>query len=176
LNVPRLGEVTKDERFDCYYSQPVAVAMLDGVACKVVLEEYDEEPNKDAYHQTIANLLSASPVILKNAARYIYEYYEDICACYGELEPDFPRIHSAESIWAHIQLGKELYVSRRGYGDNGMYVSLECNCDWEPEHGLQIVFKNGNVVCKVGPYDGHLTNSDAYADDSLEHVVYRRIA
>ena len=26
---------------------------------------------------------------------------------------------------------------------------------------------------KVGGYDGHLTNSDAYADDALEGVVYR---
>jgi hypothetical protein len=25
----------------------------------------------------------------------------------------------------------------------------------------------------VGPYDGHLTNSDAFADSTLENVVYR---
>jgi hypothetical protein len=64
-------------------------------------------------------------------------------------------------------------VSRRAYGDKGVYVSIECNCDWEPEHGLQIVLKNGSEVTKVGPYDGHLTNSDAYADSTLEGVVYK---
>jgi len=63
-------------------------------------------------------------------------------------------------------------VSRRAYGDKGIYVSLECNCNWEPEHGLQLVFKNGSTIKKVGPYDGHLANSDAYADDRLENVVY----
>lgn len=62
---------------------------------------------------------------------------------------------------------------RRTYRDKGIYISLECNCDWEEEHGLQIVFKNGLNVNKIGPYDGHLTNSDADADDSLEAVVYR---
>ena len=42
-----------------------------------------------------------------------------------------------------------------------------------PEYDLQIVFKNGLRVNKVGPYDGHVTNADAYADDSLEDVVFK---
>jgi hypothetical protein len=64
-------------------------------------------------------------------------------------------------------------VARRAYGDKGIYVSVECGCDWEVEHGLQLVFKNGLKVNKLGGYDGHLTNSDAFADESLEDVVYR---
>ena len=50
--------------------------------------------------------------------------------------------------------------------------SVECGCDWEGEHGLQIVFKDGLVVNKVGAFDGHVTNSDAYGDPGLEDVVY----
>ncbi len=67
-------------------------------------------------------------------------------------------------------------MTRRGTGDKGVYVSLECGCDWEQEHGLQIVFKNGLKVNKVGPFNDWLTNSDAYGDDSLEDVVYRSIS
>jgi hypothetical protein len=40
--------------------------------------------------------------------------------------------------------------------DQRVYVSVECECDWEPEHGLQIVFRDGATVTKVGPYDGHV--------------------
>ncbi|MGC7101877.1 hypothetical protein ACPZ19_45000 [Amycolatopsis lurida] len=36
---------------------------------------------------------------------------------------------------------------------------------------LQLVFRDGRDVTKVGPYDGHLTNSAAYADDELDGVV-----
>jgi hypothetical protein len=43
-----------------------------------------------------------------------------------------------------------------------------CGCDWEEEHGLQIVLRNGVRVNKVDGYDGHLTNSDAFADDGPE--------
>jgi hypothetical protein len=52
-------------------------------------------------------------------------------------------------------------------------VMADVECDWEPEHGLQIVFRGGRTVTKVGPYDGHLTNSAAYADGDLDGVLYR---
>jgi hypothetical protein len=41
------------------------------------------------------------------------------------------------------------------------------------EHGLQIVLRNGLEVNKLGMYDGHLTNSDAFADPALEDTIYR---
>lgn len=176
MNVPGLGEINKDERFGCYCSQPLVLAVLNGAECRVVLEGYDEDPNKAEYHVAIENLLSATPSVLREVEGLIYQYYLDIRSYYPENDEDFPRIASADEVWSLIQLGSEPVVSRRGYGDLGVYVSLECNCDWEPEHGLQIVFKDGNKVCKVGPYDGHLTNSDAFADQTLEHVIYRRLA
>ena len=57
---------------------------------------------------------------------------------------------------------------------SGGYVSVECECDWEPEHGLQIVFRDGRTVTKVGPYNGHLTNNSAYGRQDLDDVVYQR--
>ncbi|RDH43718.1 hypothetical protein B9G39_09845 [Zooshikella ganghwensis] len=59
------------------------------------------------------------------------------------------------------------------YGDKAIYISLSCECDWEEEHGLLLVFKEGRYINKLGGYDGHLTNSDAYGDKNLEKVVYR---
>jgi hypothetical protein len=56
-----------------------------------------------------------------------------------------------------------------GLREAGQYVD-----DWEPEHGLQIVFRDGRAVTKVGPYGGHLTNSAAHADDTLDGIVYYR--
>jgi hypothetical protein len=51
-------------------------------------------------------------------------------------------------------------------------MRLECECDWEPEHGLQIVVRHGASVTKVGQFDGHLTNAADYARDDLEGIVY----
>jgi hypothetical protein len=63
-------------------------------------------------------------------------------------------------------------VRRRPYADKGIYISVECGCEWEQEHGLQIVLKSGLKVNKLGGYDGHFTNSDAFDDEGLEHVIY----
>jgi len=52
---------------------------------------------------------------------------------------------------------RDVSVQRDGPGEP-VYVSVECECSWEPEHGLQLVFRGGARVTKVGPYDGHLTN------------------
>ena len=83
-------------------------------------------------------------------------------------------IAEPKDVWGHVSLGSEISVSRMGNGDDTIYLSLESNCDWEEEHGLQIVFKEGKTVCKVGPFDGCLTNAEAYSDQSLVDVVYYR--
>lgn len=38
-----------------------------------------------------------------------------------------------------------------------------------------IVFKDGLIVSKVAPYDGHLTNVSAFGRKDLEDVVYASV-
>lgn len=174
MNIPGLGEVTKDAQFDWYYSEPINLPLLSGHECKIVIEGYDEDQRPEDFHAAIANLLVCSPSVLKAAEQYVFQYYQDVKSSIDPSGEEIPAIDSADEVWRHVELGTEPIVTRRPYGDMGIYVSIECNCDWEPEHGLQIVLKNGSRVTKVGPYDGHLTNSDAFADESLEDIVYRQ--
>ncbi len=174
MNVPGLGDVTKDSRFGWLYSRELPIAVLGGHVCRVVLDGYDEDDRKQDFHEAIANFLAASESVLKAATPYVFQYCQDMNSLWEADDPEYVTIETAEDVWNHVRLGREPLISRRGYGDRGVYVSVECECDWEPEHGLQIVFKSGAAVNKVGPYDGHVTNSDAYADDSLERVIYKR--
>jgi hypothetical protein len=169
MEVPGLGEVAKDEQFGCYYSKPVPVPMFGGKECRIVLEGYDEDERKEDFQVAIANLLSGSPAVLREADEPLYRYYKDLEEWW--LENGNDPIAPAD-VWQHVRLGGEPMVSRRPYGDKGIYISVECGCDWEEEHGLQLVLKNGLKINKLGGYDGHLTNSDAFADDSLENVIY----
>jgi hypothetical protein len=170
MEIPGLGEVTKDEQFGWYYSKPMPVPMFGGKQCRIVLEGYDEDERKEDFHVAIANFLSGSPAVLREADEPLFRYYRDFEEWW--LEDDKRPIKSANELWQYVRLGSEPMVSRRPYGDKGIYISVECGCDWEQEHGLQLVLKNGLKVNKLGGYDGHLTNSDAFDDESLEDVIY----
>lgn len=175
INIPGLGENTKDESSGWLYSAETKAMILGGMACRIVVEDYEEDTAKEDLHIAIRNFLSAPESALKEAEAFIYQYYRDANSIWAPEDQEYLAVATPREIWGHISLGNEPIVSRRPYGDKAVYVSLECNCDWEPEHGLQIVFKNGLKVNKVGPFNGHLTNSDAYDDESLESVVYHRI-
>lgn len=172
IEVPTLGKVQRYEFDNWLKSKPIAVDVFGGKKVEFILEDYAEDEAKEDFHQAIANFLTIDESVLKQAQSHIYQYYKDVADYMTPEEDGYIGAVDPQGIWQHIELGAMPVVSRRAYGDKEVYISLECGCDWEPEHGLQIVFKQGLVVTKVGPYDGHLTNSDAYADDKLENVIY----
>ncbi len=173
MNVPGLGQMTEPDDLGWRRSEPLPVVVLRGQTCRIVLEGYDDDQEKGEFHEAIENFLAADATVLEAAASHIFRYYQDCNADWEPGDEEYIAIQAPADVWDHITLGDEPTVTRRGYGDHGVYVTLECNCDWEPEHGLQIVFRRGLSVCKVGPNDGHVTNSDAYANPGLEHVIYK---
>jgi hypothetical protein len=174
MEIPGLGKVRKDESTGWYCSKPIAVPMLDGKECEVTVEGYDEDECKEEFHTAIANFLAGNPAVLREADEALFRYYQDFEAYW--LEEGNPRIRTAKKLWQHVEFGFEPMVTRRHHGDKKVYVTIECNCAWEEEHGLQIVLRKGLKVNKLGGYDGHLTNADAYDDESLENVIYHSLS
>jgi hypothetical protein len=173
FEIPGLGLVTREDRYEWYTSQPVEVPVL-GQECRLILEDYAEDNGKAEFHVAIANFLHLSKSKLSGADEALFRYYKD----YEEwwIAGGHPPLKSASEAWAHVTFGREPAVTRRAYGDEEVYVSVECECAWEEKHGLQLVFKNGLRINKLGSYDGHLTNSDAYADGRLEDVIYHPLS
>jgi hypothetical protein len=91
-----------------------------------------------------------------------------------ETRPSLVAIAGPKEVWQHIRPGGQLTVERDRFGDRQVCVSVERECAWEPEHGLQVVFRGGHEVTKVGPVDGHLTNAAAYARNDVDDLVYQR--
>ncbi len=148
------------------------VPFLRDQACTFVFEESPDDPE---VRSALAALLDPKSTLLAEAEPWVIAYCKDILAHYPEdWERPAVKFDEPGDIWSHVQFGSDFVVSRRADGDDedGIYFSLECNCDWEPEHGLQLVIGDGRTVRKVGAFDGHLTNADAYGDRSLVGVVY----
>jgi hypothetical protein len=172
IEIPGLGVLSKESEDDWYCSEPMRISVLGDELCFVIIDNYDEDFGQQDFHIAIQNFLSIDESAIRAVEQDIYQYYQDCNKCFDPKDAEFIAIESPADIWEHIELGGEAVVSRRLGGDKGIYISLSSYCDWEEEHGLQLVFKNGLTVNMVGSSSGHLTNSDAYDDEKLEHVIY----
>lgn len=89
---------------------------------------------------------------------------------YDEADEQLRQINNHNDIWNFIH-PTEIYVSKRPYKEKDIYLMVACECDWEQEHGLQLIFKQGKKLTRISEQDGHLTEADAYdkpdEDDEL---------
>ncbi len=175
MHIPGLGPVEKDEESGWYISQPVTIDALDQQECEFLVERYDEadDAGKAAYHQAIENFIHLKTTTLQKAEEAIFAYYQDIANYRRAEKNDVVEINQAADVWQHIQFGDEALVCQRPNGDQTVYVSLECDCDWEEEQGLQIVFRHGAEISKLGPFDDFLSNADVFGETSLDKVIYQ---
>lgn len=170
---PHLGKLSFDDALDGHVSRPMPLRFLGGHSCRFILVGFADDPRPDEVRAAVRNALDAGPAILKAAQPHVVQYRADMLALQGVTA----KLAKPSDVWSHVKLGDELFVRRRAKGtaEDGVYLSLECNCDWEVEHGLQLVVRDGTAISKVGPFNGHLTNAAAYADPSLIGVVYKRL-
>ncbi len=127
--------------------------------------------------EAIGGFIAGGPQLLEAATPFLRAYYWSTAAEFTPRErithgiPDIP--HYAD-IWEHVQFrsppswaaGGGPLMPGRGY------LSFEGEVSWEPEHGLQLVYEDGQRLCKVGRCDGHVTVAHAYGDASLLGVVF----
>jgi hypothetical protein len=177
VEIPGLGTVVKNPEYDWHHSSPVEVPVLGGLPCRFIVDSYENDTAKEDFDAAIRTFLALDRSVLEAAAPHIYAYYravtDDVLAA-GDDEW-YVEITGPDKVLDHVRFDDEPMVTRDYHVDRHVYISLSCDCDWEPEHGLQIVFRDGAEVTKVGPPDGHLTNVAAYDDDSLDGVIYRAL-
>ncbi|WP_017956973.1 DUF6985 domain-containing protein [Rhizobium leguminosarum] len=108
-------------------------------------------------------------------SRHVFACYKDFYAETGEpewLDEEMGASASPVEIWNSIRPGP--LTLRKGWGDDdNWYVVMEAECAWDAEDGIMLVWRNGTTLSKVGPYNGHLTNKNAYGDETLRDVVYK---
>ena len=106
---------------------------------------------------------------------HIFAYYKDFHKDVGGedwLDEEMGIPESPTDIWKYVKPNRMICIEKGYDGDDNWYITMEANCDWEEEHGLMLVWRNGTTLTKVGGYDGHLTNVNAFADDNMINVVY----
>jgi Domain of unknown function (DUF6985) len=160
MNIALLGTLKPHPKIRSWLvSEPVSVPYFDGQLLTFTLDGLTEADTKDAESAVAAFLGLRSDARLA-ASRYVFQNYRRMVEVVGEDEIDC-RIGSPDDVWGHVQ-PTEIFISRRDRRDMLIYIQITAECDWEREHGLQIVYRRGSELSRVSDQDGHLTHTDAY--------------
>jgi len=171
MRVDNLGELTTDESVpEWLVSREVEVPYFPGAKLKFILEDVEGDDRPDEFAAAVARFFALATRDRDHAAPYVFTFYRQICEALGDDEIE-ARITSPADVWKHVH-PTEIHVSRRHRADKKVYVQITAECDWEPEHGLQIVYREGCELKRVSMQDGHLTHADACAvPESQDRIV-----
>ena len=153
--------VLKNADFDDWWvSAPQKIAFLDQEEMTFTITDYN--PNEDeklmeAADETIRNFLAKTPQDREAMSTYVYQNCMDFLDAVGYDEADQALwdIKDPRDIWNYVT-PLEIYVTREPYEDQGVYLRLIFRCEWEQEHGLQLVFNQKGKLVRVSDDDGHI--------------------
>ena len=162
-----IGQLRQDETFsDWWKSGEIKIPFFDHEKLTITFMDLEPEHDQtfiDEADQALVHFFrlnsndrnAISDLAYKNCMDFLEEVGFD------KLDEPLRQIKNKNEIWKFIH-PTEIYAKRRAYNDKDIYVSIACECDWEQEHGLQLVFRQGKKMTRISDQDGHLTEADAY--------------
>lgn len=167
MKLEALGELTRDEDVpEWFVSRPVNVPLL-GVPLRFVVEDLEEDEAPADFEDAASSFLRLRAADRATATPHVFQNYRRFVDAVPESEL---HLASPEHVWAHVRF-TEVRLTRRHRGDEKVYVQATAECDWEVEHGLQLVFREGRQLTRVSSQDGHLTYADACGLPDTEDAI-----
>ena len=170
--LPQLGNLTQHADIsEWWVSDPIAVPLLSGqrIAFTITLAADGDSYPPDVV-DAVERFLALSPADGETAAGRVFQNYREFADAVSKIDVE---ITDCTRVWEHVRV-TGIFVDRRHRWDHEVYIKVACNCDWEVEHGLQLVFRRGARLVRVSAEDGHLTHADAYdlpTDQDAEPVI-----
>lgn len=141
-------------------SKPVYVPCL-GRAVPFSLFDMPED-SVGEWESVIDTFLKLDVQVSELTKEYVFAHYLDFEEL---LEPDELAISNADEVWEHVTV-TDIYVKKL-MKDGRIYVSIAADCEWDQEHGIQIVLREGNTLTRVSSQDGHLANQSPWENQIL---------
>ncbi len=141
-SIQGLGKLEHDPELDWWRSRPVKVNVLDGKLLPFILEdEWNQVSLLQPIESAVANFLSLGVKHREQLTELVYKNYEEIreIATVAALP-----IRDKSEIWKYVY-PDDIYI-KQGFDDPEIHIVVCGYCEWEEEHGLQMVFKKGNEM------------------------------
>jgi len=162
-----LGQLVQDNQFkDWWIIDNISIPLFDNKSMPITFMNFEPEVDKkfiaeaDIAFTNFLNLSNSDKAVL---TEIVYRNYIDTINAIGRdnVKPELADLKNKEGVWDFVN-PTEIFITRRHRRDMDIYISVSCGCDWEEEHGLELIFRQGKKLTKIGGHDGHLTESDAY--------------
>lgn len=155
-----IGELKNADFDDWWVSAPQKIGFLGEVEMNFTITDYnpnEDENFMDEADEILRNFLSKTLIDRDATSTYVYQNCMDFLDAigYDEADQHLWDIKDPQEIWNYVT-PKEIYVTREPYEDKGVYLRLIFSCEWEQEHGLQLVFNKSGKLVRVSEDDGHI--------------------
>lgn len=108
--------------------------------------------NKLPYAKKCAEYFSnMSEEMVERLCKYCIRYCEEMRELIGEDEVEVPANIKGKEILSYIE--PSVLIIDEACDESIIEFHVECECDWEEEHGLEITIKDNKIIY-VGSYDG----------------------
>jgi hypothetical protein len=136
---------------DFFYSQPFPIPYFDNKKLKIGFVEAKFQPYLDSADRVLENFIELNPIDKIRDSELVNQYYSETLR-HGYTKP--LNVKTAKDIWNYVT-PTEIILQ---WEDEDFYLCVSCECEWEQEHGLQLVYKNGQTLTRASGHDGHLTD------------------
>ncbi len=137
---------------DFFESDPYPISYFDNKKIKIGFIEAKHEPYLIAADNVLQNFLILDNQDKIKDSKLVFDYYSETLK-YGYTSP--LNIIDVADVWNFVY-PSEVIVHWDENAD--FYLCVSCGCEWEEEHGLQLVFKDGKKLTRASGHDGSFTD------------------
>lgn len=135
---------------DFFESAPFEIPYFGNKKLKIGFVDAKHHPYLDGADKALQNSLKLNLTDKIKNSEIVYHYYTETLK-YGFTKP--LNVSTSQDIWNFVT-PTEIIIQ---WGENGDFY-LCVSCEWEEEHGLQLVFKDGKTLTRASGHDGHFTD------------------
>jgi len=137
---------------DLFESKPFPIPYFDNKELKVGFVDAKHQPYLDSADRVLENFTKLSAIDRTNNSGMVHHYYSETLKNGYTVKLD---VKTANDIWKFVT-PTEIII--HGDENDEFYLCVSCECEWEEEHGLQLVFKNGQTLTRASGHDGHFAD------------------
>jgi hypothetical protein len=150
-----VGQLTQDENFEEWWNSKLTkIPYFRNQTLKIIFTEAENEDYFKLAEVALSNFIQLTTIDREKHSNLILKNYQDNLIF--EYTPRL-ELESENKIWEFVY-PSEIIIEQNEKGN--IFIIASCGCEWEEEHGLQLVFKNGQNLTRVSYNDGQLENDE----------------